>query len=78
MDVDDMSDADLEAARKVLRRLLGHPEPESVPGPNIVPQEGRTTGTPGISDEQYRLDFLRRLNGTIPAYAEQLPEPDKD
>jgi hypothetical protein len=78
MDVDDMSAADLEAARKVLRRLLGHPEPEPEPEQTgcVVPREGSNPAPPGISDEQYARDFIRRLNGTIPAYAEQLPEKD--
>ncbi len=76
--MDGFTDAELESARKVLRAMLGHPdEPEPATG-NVVPAEGKNPGTPGISDDQYRLDFIRRITGTVPAYAEQLPEPEKD
>ncbi len=75
--MDGFTNAELDSARKVLRAMLGHPEPEPQQG-NIVPSEGGNPASPGISDEQYARDFIRRLNGTIPAYAEQLPEPDKD
>jgi hypothetical protein len=75
--MDGFTGAELESARKVLRAMLGHPETEPEQG-NVVPQEGRTTGTPAISPDQYARDFIRRINGTVPAYAEQLPEPEKD
>ncbi len=74
--MDGFTDAELESARKVLRAMLGHPEPESVPGPNIVPQEGRTTGAPGISPDQYARDFVNRVAGRIPAHSPELPEKD--
>ena len=61
---------------KLLRRILGEAEPEPVSGPNIVPNEGRTTGRPGISDEQYARDFANRVAGRIPAYSPELPEKD--
>jgi hypothetical protein len=68
--VDNLADSEL---RTMLRRLLGQPDPEPKRNqPN--PREGRTTGAPGISPDQYRRDFLRRLTGTQAAYAEQLPE----
>lgn len=70
-----MEDDDgLEAVRKVLRQLLGKPDPEPVTGPNVVPNEGRSSGQPRIDADQFSRDFLRRINGTTPAYAEQLPE----
>ena len=61
---------------KLLRRILGEAEPEPVSGPNIVPNEGRTTGKPGITPEQYTADFIKRVTGAIPAAAEQLPEQE--
>jgi hypothetical protein len=64
---------DLERLRALLRAMLGHPEPEPQQG-NIVPSEGGNPAPPGISAEQYARDFIRRLNGTTAAYAEQLPE----
>ncbi len=67
---------DLERLRALLRAMLGHPEPEPQQTGNVVPQEGRSAGRPGISAEQYARDFIRRLNGTTAAYAEQLPEKD--
>jgi hypothetical protein len=62
--------------RKMLRHILGQAEPEPVSGPNIVPNEGRTTGKPGITPEQYTADFIKRVTGAIPAAAEQLPEQE--
>ncbi len=60
--------------RKVLRQILGQAEPEPVSGPNVVPNEGRTAGKPGITPGQHAADFIKRVTGAIPAGAEQLPE----
>ena len=76
MDTED--DALMEEVRKVLRAMLGHPDPEPEKTGNIVPTEGRSSGKPRIDADQYSRDFLRRINGTTPAYAEQLPEPEQD
>ncbi len=72
-----MTDNDVERLRALLRAMLGHPEPEPAQG-NIVAQEGRTTGTPAISPDQYARDFVNRVAGRIPAHSPELPEPDKD
>ncbi len=71
--VDNLGDPEL---RKLLHRLLGQAEPEPVSGPNIVAREGRTTGAPGISPEQYARDFVQRISGRIPMYGADLPEQD--
>ena len=68
-------DDDLDRLRALLRAMLGHPEPEPATG-NVVPQEGRTTGVPGISDEQYARDFVARVAGRIPAFGAELPEKE--
>jgi len=73
--MDGFTEDELESARKVLRAMLGHPEPEPATG-NVVAQEGRTTGAPGISPDQYRLDFLDRITGRTPMYGSELPEKD--
>jgi hypothetical protein len=73
--MDGFTDAELESARKVLRAMLGHPDPEPEQG-NVVPQEGRTTGTPAISPDQYARDFVNRVAGRIPAHSPELPEKD--
>ncbi len=70
-----MTTEDNPELRKVLRQLLGQPEPEPAHG-NHVPREGGNPAPPGVGPEQYALDFIRRVNGTIAAYAEQLPEPE--
>ena len=76
MDIED--DALMEEVRKVLRRMLGHPdaepESESEKTGNIVPNEGRSSGAPRITDDQYAKDFVARIAGRIPAHSEQLPE----
>jgi hypothetical protein len=74
MDIED--DALMEEVRKVLRAMLGEVEPEPVTGPNIVPNEGRSTGTPRITDEQYARDFVARVTGRIPAHGAALPEKE--
>jgi hypothetical protein len=73
--MDGFTDAELDSARKVLRAMLGHPEPEPEQG-NVVPQEGRTTGAPAISPDQYARDFVNRVAGRIPAHSPDLPEKD--
>ncbi len=73
--MDGFTDAELESARKVLRAMLGHPEPEPKQG-NIVPNEGGNPAPPGISPEEYARDFIRRVTGEVAAYAEQLPDPE--
>jgi hypothetical protein len=70
----DEDDALMEEVRKVLRAMLGQPDPEPVTGPPIVPSEGRSTGAPRILPDQYSRDFLRRINGTTPTFADRLPE----
>lgn len=72
-----MTTKDDPELRKMLRRILGKPEPEPATG-LVVANEGSNPAPPGISARQYALDFLSRLNGVIPAYAEVLPEPEKD
>ena len=78
MDDLDLDDDNLEQVRAVLRQLLGQvepaPEPEPAAGANVVPSEGRSSGKPRISPDQYSRDFLRRINGTIPTLADRLPE----
>jgi hypothetical protein len=76
--MDGFTDAELESARKVLRAMLGHPDPDPEPEKtgNHVPAEGRNPTPPGISPEQYARDFIRRVTGEVAAYAEQLPEPE--
>ena len=64
---------DLDRLRGLLRRMLGHDEPEPEHG-NVVAAEGRTTGTPAISPDQRARDFVNRVAGRIPAHAEHLPE----
>ena len=72
MDIED--DALMEEVRKVLRAMLGSPDPEPENTGNIVPNEGRSTGAPRITDDQRARDFLRRINGTTPTVADRLPE----
>ena len=74
MDIED--DALMEEVRKVLRRMLGHPDPEPENTGNIVPNEGRSSGAPRITDEQYARDFVARVTGRIPAHGAELPEQD--
>ncbi len=71
MDIED--DALMEEVRKVLRQLLGEVEPEPE-NSAVVPNEGRSTGAPRITDDQRARDFLRRINGTTPTFADRLPE----
>ena len=73
--MDGFTDAELESARKVLRAMLGHPVPEPATGLRI-PAEGRNPTPPGITDEQYARDFIRRVTGEVAAHAEVLPEPE--
>ena len=72
-----MTTEDNTELRKILRQILGQPEPEPTTG-NVVPAEGRNASPLPISPRQYALDFLSRLTGVTPAYAEVLPEPEKD
>ena len=76
MDIED--DALMEEVRKVLRAMLGHPDPEPEPEKtgNVVPTEGRSTGAPRISDDQLAKDFVARVTGRIPAHGAELPEQD--
>jgi hypothetical protein len=74
--MDGFTEAELESARKVLRRMLGHPDPEPENTGNIVPNEGRSSGAPRITDEQYARDFVARVTGRIPAHGAELPEQD--
>jgi hypothetical protein len=74
--MDGFTDAELESARKVLRAMLGHPDPEPEKTGNIVSREGRNPTPPGISPEEYARDFIRRVTGEVAAYAEQLPDPE--
>jgi hypothetical protein len=62
--------------REVARRILGKPDPEPEKTGNVVQAEGRDPGKTSISPDQYSRDFLRRINGEIPAHAEVLPEPE--
>jgi hypothetical protein len=73
--MDGFTEAELESARKVLRAMLGHPDPEPE-NSAVVPNEGRSTGTPRITPEQYARDFVARVTGRTPAHSEQLPEQD--
>lgn len=74
MDIED--DIVTEEVRKVLRRMLGHPDPEPENTGNAVPNEGRSTGAPRISPDQYSRDFVARVSGRIPAHGAELPEQD--
>lgn len=74
MDIED--DALMEEVRKVLRAMLGHPDPEPEKTGNIVPTEGRNSGTPRITDDQYAKDFVARVSGRIPAHGAELPEKE--
>lgn len=74
MDIED--DALMEEVRKVLRAMLGHPDPEPENTGNAVPNEGRSTGAPRISPDQYSRDFVARVSGRIPAHGAELPEQD--
>ncbi len=74
--MDGFTDVELESARKVLRAMLGHPEPEPENTGNVVPAEGKDPGTPGISDDQYARDFVNRVAGRIPAHSPELPEKE--
>ena len=74
MDTED--DALMEEVRKVLRAMLGQPDPEPVNTGNVVKTEGRSTGAPRISDEQYARDFVARVTGRIPTFGAELPEQD--
>lgn len=73
-------DALMEEVRKVLRAMLGSPDPEpeseSEKTGNIVPTEGRSSGAPRITDDQYAKDFVARVSGRIPAHGAELPEQD--
>jgi hypothetical protein len=62
--------------REVIRKLLGIPDPEPDNTGNVVPNEGRTTGAPGISPDQYARDFVNRVAGRIPAHSPELPEQE--
>ncbi len=73
--MDGFTEAELESARKVLRAMLGQPDPEPE-NSAVVPNEGRSTGAPRITDEQYARDFVARVAGRIPAYGAELPEQD--
>jgi hypothetical protein len=70
-------EGDIDRLRALLRAMLGHAEPEPEQTGNVVPQEGRSAGRPGISADQYAADFIKRLTGEIPAFAQQLPEPEQ-
>jgi hypothetical protein len=73
MDIED--DAVMEEVRKVLRAMLGQPDPEPE-NSAVVPNEGHSTGAPRITDEQYARDFVARVAGRIPAFGAELPEQD--
>jgi hypothetical protein len=70
--VNNLGDPEL---RKLLHRLLGQDEPEPV-NSAVVAREGRSTGTPRITDEQYARDFVARVTGRIPAHGAELPEKE--
>ena len=74
MDIED--DALMEEVRKVLRAMLGHPDPEPENTGNFVPTEGRSSGAPRITDDQRARDFVARVSGRIPAHGAELPEQD--
>ena len=74
MDLED--DALMEEVRKVLRALLGSPDPEPENTGNIVPNEGRSSGKPKITDGQVARDFVARVTGRIPAHGAELPEKE--
>jgi hypothetical protein len=69
-------EGDIERLRALLRAMLGHPETETERTGNVVPREGGNPASPGISPDQYAADFIKRLTGEIPAFAQQLPEKD--